>query len=102
MAASNTHDCFRAFIGQRCVGVMFDALPVNRRDIASGTKTLVFEDGRGLTVAANGSYWIESAEDVGRAVSQRREDLARMQLDLVEVLSLAGALKRLPAEVAGE
>lgn len=54
--ASNTRDCYREFVGQRLIGLVFDALPVRRRDIARGTVTMIFEDGRGLTIGSNGSY----------------------------------------------
>lgn len=88
--ASNTFDCFREFVGKKVVGVLQGALPVGRRDIASGTKTLVFEDGRGLTVASNGSYWIDSKEDVDRAVSEVTEELEKLRRDTEDVLRLAG------------
>jgi hypothetical protein len=88
--ASNTHDAFSDFIGQKVVGVLFNALPANRRDIASGTKTLVFDDGRGLTFAGNGSFWIDSVEEVRRATDVRRRELEATQRELAGVLELAG------------
>jgi hypothetical protein len=54
-ATSNTFECFRDVIGLKVVGVLKDAMPPSRRDLAAGTKTLVFEDGTGLTFAPNGS-----------------------------------------------
>jgi hypothetical protein len=89
MAASNTHDCFREFVGQKVIGLLFSALPWNRRDLAAGTKTLIFEDGRGLTIASNGSYWIESVEDVDTAVKYRQKELLATQRELAEVIELA-------------
>lgn len=86
---ANTPACFSEFIGQRVVGVLFNALPANRRDLASGTKTLVFEDGRGLTVASNGSYWIDSAAQVRRAVAVAERDLRATEASLAGVLALA-------------
>ncbi len=90
MPAANTHACFSEFIGRKVVGTLFNALPVSRRDIAAGTKTLVFDDGRGLTIASNGSYWIESADEVRRAVEVRERELLTTQTELAGVLSLAG------------
>lgn len=90
--ASNTRECFSEFIGQRVIGVLFNALPLGRKDIASGGKTLVFEDGRGLTIAANGTFWVESAADVKRAVQWRQDELNTTRREIADVLKLAGAL----------
>lgn len=87
MIAANTRDCFSEFIGQKVVGVIFDALP---RTSFISTKTLIFEDGRGLTTASNGSYWIDSAFDVSRAVQIVRDELAAAEKRLRGVLNLAG------------
>ncbi len=59
MVASNTRDCFRACVGKLVTGVMFDALPVGSRQLATGTKTLIFDDGSGLTVAINGAAYLQ-------------------------------------------
>jgi hypothetical protein len=93
MCASNTRDCFRAFVGQKVIGLLFNALPVNRRELAAGNKTLVFDDGRGLTIAANGSFWIDSADDVQRAIVIARNALHATQAELADVLALAGDLE---------
>lgn len=92
MPASNTNDCFSEFIGQRVVGTLFGALPPSRRDIACGTKTLVFEDGRGLTISERGSFWIDSAEDVKRAIDIKKRELDKTKQEIKGVLGLAGAL----------
>lgn len=91
MPASNTKDCFRAFIGHKVKGVLFDALPMGRCDLADGNKTLVFDDGRGLTIANNGSYWVESAEDVREAISTTKKRLQSAKKDIEDVLQLTGA-----------
>lgn len=91
MPASNTKDCFREFIGQRVKGCLFDALPPGKQELANGTKTLVFEDGRGLTIAANGSYWIDSAEVITRALGPARDRLQAAQRDMQDLIELAGA-----------
>lgn len=91
MAASNTKECFREVIGLRVVGVMFDAMPSHRADLAGGNTTLVFEDGTGLTIASNGSYWRENASDVKRAVEKKKQELTSVQRDLRDVIVLAGA-----------
>jgi len=93
MPASNTKDCFREFVGKRIKGVLFDALPWSRLDLAAGTKTLVFEDGRGLTVASNGSFWIDSADDVKIAIDRVKRELKANQRDVKDVLKLAGELR---------
>jgi len=90
MAAANTRSCFSEFIGQSVVGVIFDALPPSNRDVARGTKTLIFDDGRGLTFASNGSYWIDNADDVRRAIRRREQELRATESELVGVLALAG------------
>ena len=88
--ASNTNDCFREFIGQKVVGVLFDALPINGKHHSS--KALIFEDGRALTIYANGSFWVDSKEDVERAIAQKAEQIKRLQAEHAEVLVLAGRL----------
>lgn len=88
-AASNTHDCFREFVGQRLTGLLFNALPVNRMDIAGGTRSMIFEDGRALTMASNGSYWIDSAEEVQRAVARKQRELETIEREIREVLAVA-------------
>ena len=90
-ATANTPACFEAFIGQRVVGILLDTLPADRRDLSPGTKMLIFEDGRGLTIASNGSFWIDSAEDVERAVAATRRRLEATQRRLADVLALANA-----------
>lgn len=89
--ASNTRDCFSTFIGCKVVGVLFDALPLTDRSLAAGNKTLVFDDGHGLTISSNGSYWTESPETIKRAIDQKKKELARTQDELSGVLQLAGA-----------
>lgn len=89
-AASNTRDCFREAIGHTIVGVLFNALPINRRDLASGNKTLVFDDGTGLTISDNGSFWRESKSDIDRAIRLRERELRQSQQEIEEVLTLAG------------
>lgn len=94
MAASNTKECFDEFIGLRVKGVLFNALPQARKDLAAGTTTLVFEDGRGLTFKANDSgfmvWWIESQEDIARAIDAERDALRSAQRRTRELLSMAG------------
>lgn len=93
MAASNTKECFRESVGKRIVGVLFDALPPHRPDLSLGNKTVIFDDGTGLTFGGNGSYWQESRADIERAVERAREELARRKRDVEDVLQAAGALR---------
>ena len=90
-ATSNTHECFSICVGRKVVGVLFDALPLSRRDLATGNKTLVFEDGYGLTISSSGSDWTETRDDVAAAIRRKRDDLGRNQREIEQVLSLAGA-----------
>lgn len=90
MAASNTKECFREVVGKRVTGFLFDALPSSRSDLRDGTKTLVFDDGTGLTIAANGSFWRELSEDVSRAISIKRKELEATKRDIADVLAAAG------------
>lgn len=96
MVASNTHDCFREFLGQKLTGLLFGALPLGRADLSSGTKTLIFADGRGLTISSHGAYWIDSADEIHRAVMHRRREISQslgeLHLQLDEIpLALEGA-----------
>lgn len=88
--ASNTKDCFRAVVGHTIKGVLFDAMPPNRHDLRQGNKTLVFEDGTGLTISSGGSYWLESKEDVDRACRLKAKELANLQRETVDMLNAAG------------
>lgn len=91
MTASNTQDCFRVCIGKTVRGVLFNALPDGRDELAAGTKTLVFDDGTGLTISARGTFWIDSPEDVTRAIARKKMELASVQKEIGEVLAAAGA-----------
>jgi len=91
MPASNTKDCFRECVGKKIKGVLFDALPVGDRHIAIGTKTLVFDDGSGLTITSGGAFWIESATEIGRAIEIKRSELEDNRRDIQDVLVAAGA-----------
>ncbi len=90
MSTANTHDCIRGLIGKTIVGVLFNALPTNRRDLASGNKTLVFEDGTGFTFSSKGTFWSETATDIARAVNTKHEELRLVEQDIRDVLVVAG------------
>lgn len=83
MVASNTRDCFRECIGKRVKGVLFDAM-------SDGAKTLIFEDGTGLTIASNGSFWRELSQDINRAIKNKRAELEANRRDIEDVLTAAG------------
>lgn len=83
--ASNTRGCFRAFLGQRMLG-LFNVLSDD-----SPCTTLIFEDGRGLTIARNGSYWVDDANTINRALERQRNRLEATQFEIAEFLTLAGA-----------
>lgn len=92
MPAGNTREAFADFIGKKCIGVLFGALPLTNPGIARRCKTLVFEDGRGLTFSDNGSFWIEDAADVKAAVRAKENELRRVGSEIESVLALAGAV----------
>lgn len=91
MAASNTFDCFRECVGLKVVGVLKSAMPPSDRRLAAGTKTLVFEDGTGLTIAPNGSYWRERKDEIDKAIRIRQRELEANRSDIEDVLVTAGA-----------
>lgn len=90
MPPANTRDCFREFVGQRLIGLMFDALPMSRADLRQGNVHLIFEDGRALTLKRNGSYWIDSAGDVKRALLVNKSRLEQLQRETLEVIAASG------------
>lgn len=90
MVTSNTRDCFREFVGQRIIGLMFDAMPMSRADLRQGNVHLIFEDGRALTLNRSGSYWIDSAEDVIRALQKNKDRLEQLQRETAEAIAASG------------
>jgi hypothetical protein len=93
MVASNTKDCFRACIGKRIKGLLFDALPVGRDDLAAGSKTMIFEDGTGLVIASNGSFWLENEREIQRAVECHRSELEALKREIADVIAVADGTK---------
>lgn len=91
MTASNTKDCFRACVGKRITGLLFDTLPLNRTDLSAGSKTIIFDDGSGLTIASNGSFWLESENEVARGIKSKKRALELVKQDIREVVDLAKA-----------
>ena len=95
MSAANTRECFRECLGKTVKGVLFDALPAGRADLARGTKTLIFDDGTGLTFASNGSFWPECKEELQRAIADKHQELLLSQAAIKKALRVAGVV--LPA-----
>jgi hypothetical protein len=91
-ATSNTDDCFTAFVGQKVIGVLFDAFPPGRMDLASGTKAFIFEDGTALVFLPTGAFWIEDEKVVKIAIRQRKEQLEKGSREIEQILSLAGKI----------
>lgn len=87
---SNSHETFSTFVGCTVKGFLKNCFPLGRRDLSAGTKTLLFECGWGLTVSSKGSYWVESPEDVKRAINYAKKELATAQREIRDVLALAG------------
>jgi hypothetical protein len=92
MAASNTDDCFREFFGLKLVGLIGDVWPLRSQSENTTYKTLIFEDGRGITLSSNGSWWVASKEDVSKAVGTLRNILEKQKKDIEEVAKLAGII----------
>ena len=92
MAAANTQDCFRELIGKRVVGMLFDALP-GRSDLNRGTKTILLEDGTGLTISSHGTFWRESAADIKDALAIQRAELQKLKADLERTAETNGILE---------
>lgn len=90
MTVSNTVECMRAVVGKKVIGVLVEAFPLGRRDLASGTKTFVFDDGTAFTFSTKGTFWTESKEDVKRAVENLKENVRRLQVEESGLLELAG------------
>ena len=92
MVVSDTRDCFRACIGKRVTGVLFGLLPAMRSDLARGNKTLVFEDGSGLTISNNGFFWMDNPEEIERAVGHREAALRAIEAErMLAVTSVSKA-----------
>lgn len=68
-------------------GLLFDAFPGGRADPARSDKTLIFEDGRGLTITSCGAYWIDSPEDIRSAISKIQREIGERQAELATQLA---------------
>lgn len=90
MTVSNTNECFETFFGQELRGVLYGELPLGSPAIAARCKSLIFEDGRALTICTNGSFWVEHKTDVDMALRNLQMRLAKTQGELREALKLAG------------
>ena len=88
--ASNTRGCFTEFVGHRLLGVLFDGPGLGSQHADLHVTSLVFQDGRALTLCSNGSYWIDTAEDVRAATTAVAQRLEQTQSELADVLALAG------------
>ena len=84
--ASNTQECFREFIGQELIGLLFGRVPQLASASTSLGTTMIFRDGRGLFISATGAWWVVSADDVRAAVRHRRDELIKAHDDLQTVL----------------
>jgi hypothetical protein len=83
MTASNSRECLESFIGARLTGVLLDAYA------DASYKTLIFDDGRGLTFSGEGAFWAESKEGISRAIARRKAELKKTQIELEKMLKLA-------------
>jgi hypothetical protein len=90
-AASNSAECLRELSGRTIVGILQDAMPPHRPDLAQGTKTLVLDDGTGFTFTRNGAFWRETSDNIDRAIRREKQRLADAIGETAELLKLAGA-----------
>jgi hypothetical protein len=97
MIASNTRDVFRAAMGETIAGMLFYALPAGSPELQVGNVTLVFASGWGITISSGGAYWVESPDQITRAVDIQRRQLDDAEREIRDLLALAGALDRLDA-----
>lgn len=88
--ASNCRECFQTFLGHKIIGLLFNALPLGRGDIARGTTTIIFDCGYGLTLSSHGTYWVESPDDIKSATDSKKIELSQVQKEIESVLALAG------------
>ena len=88
MSVSNTESCFREFIGKMIVGVLFDTFPLGRKDLSIGSKTFVFSDGSAFTLNRNGSFGVESRDDVRDAIRELKKTLTDYQTTQKGMLAL--------------
>ena len=67
-------------------------MPTNRKDLARGTKTLVLDDGTGLTITSTGSYWRENAKEIESGIMVRKAELLKLHAELGESLRAEGVM----------
>lgn len=94
MAASNTKECMLELVGHQVIGVLIGAFPLHNQSIAKGTRSFILDDGRAFTFNTNGAFWIESADDVRRAVEKRQQELQEAMVAYEAVLAMSGATGR--------
>ena len=95
MAAANTIECIRSFVGEEIKGVLIGSRPApGTHNGDMRTYTLVLASGRGFTFAANpGGYmvwWEEQPDDLKRELARRADELRATGVDLADVLAMAG------------
>lgn len=88
--ASNTFECFLTFRGQKMLGVLGNVWPLQSQSEGGENTTMVFEDGRGLTISSGGAHWVSSQQDVARAIQSLRSDLKKAQenIDMMKSMSM--------------
>ena len=84
--AANTAACFTTFVGQRLLGV----LEVRNLPSAGTHKTLVFDDGRGLSLGAN-AFWVDPPSVV-------REEIAAQLAQAEKTAQVLAGLRPLVEE----
>lgn len=89
MAASNTEECLLELRGRTIVGVLMNA---THATTSQSTRTLLLDDGTGITWNERGAFWRESANDVKRVLDARIKELEKTQDALSRMPEHAGAV----------
>lgn len=86
MSAANTLGCIEELIGEKLIGIIEHW---SQSDITR-CKALVFDSGRALILADNGSFWTERAEEVHRKIEALKDEHRREKKRIEGLLALAG------------
>lgn len=92
MVAANTRECFTACVGKRVTSAFFESAPETRYARAWETKTLVFDDGSGLTVAGGMTYLVPP-DDMRRFLTRCESDLAK-HIDALDPAAIVRVLSK--------
>lgn len=81
----NTKDVFRAFVGQKLIGVMFNAMKTGGNAVDHAT--LIFENGEGITLTRNGNYWVNTSGEIDAAAAAKKAEVDAAKKDIDDVIA---------------